>query len=367
MSHGCARSYGRSVCFFLAPEKGSHMNMQTNLHETRSDAMSLQTFSATLGDKDVEVGTLLVNGEPWFKGVDVAAALGYTAPAKAVRTHVPDDDKQEMHTLGGGKMTPLLQGNQGACVYISESGLYSLIFQSKKDEAKGFQRWITKDILPSIRRTGKYFVQPELQEEYDEPLPTIELSAVTEAQQWDARRARLDALASSHTLATQVGISLGEAHMRAIRDVLNEVILPLGQQQGDMIDAAKILTRKGHTHAEILKLASEFGRALKTAWERTHLEAPVTNLEQFGSGENNIRQYHARDDALFIDAVYEAFQKRELYQRLCPDREKDRVQYAQSVQDALKNTRGFASSSSATARPSHELQPAGRKRPRGGD
>ena len=177
----------------------------------------------------------------------------------------------------------------------------------------------------------------------------------------------MDDLAASHTLATQVGVSLGEAHMRAINDVLNEVILPLGRRQGDMIDASEILERKGHTHTQIHRIASEFGRALKTAWERTHLEAPVTNLEQFGSGENNIRQYHARDDALFIDAVYEAFQKRELYQRLCPDREKDRVQYALSVQDALKNTRGFASSSSATARPSHELQPAGQKRPRGSD
>jgi len=338
--------------------------MQTTLPEVRPDAMALQTFSTTLGEEDVEVGTLVVNGEPWFKGVDVAAALGYTAPAKAVRTHVDDDDKQELQNLGGTKTVPLTNPNQGACVYISESGLYSLIFSSKKPEAKLFKRWITTQVLPSIRRTGSYSAQPTLEEEYDEPLPTIELNAVTEAQQWDARRARLDALASSHTLATQVGISLGEAHMRAIKDVLNEVILPLGRRQGDMIDAAEILERKGHTHAQIHRIASEFGRALKTAWERTHLEAPATNLEQFGSGENNIRKYHARDDALFIDAVYEAFQKRELYQRLCLDREKVRDQLAQSVQEALQNTRGFASSSSATARPNPELRPAGRKRPR---
>ena len=92
------------------------MNMQTTLPEVRPDAMALQTFSTTLGEEDVEVGTLVVNGEPWFKGVDVAAALGYTAPAKAVRTHVDDDDKQELQNLGGTKTVPLTNPNQGACV-----------------------------------------------------------------------------------------------------------------------------------------------------------------------------------------------------------------------------------------------------------
>jgi prophage antirepressor-like protein len=336
--------------------------MQTNSPQVRSDAMALRTFSATLGEEDVEVDTLVVHGEPWFKGVDVAAALGYTAPAKAVRTHVVDEDKQELQNLGGTVSVPLTNPNQGACVYISESGLYSLIFRSKKLEAKLFKRWITTQVLPSIRRTGSYSAQPTLEEDCDEPLPTIEPNAVTEAQQWDARRARLDALAASHTLATQVGMSLGEAHMRAIKDVLNEVILPVGRRQGDMIDAAEILERKGHTHTQIHRIASEFGRALKTAWERTHLEAPATNLEQFGSGENNVRMYHARDDALFVDVVYEAFQKRELYQRTCLGRENVRTQLTQSVQDALQNTRGFASS--AKAEPNPELRPAGRKRPR---
>lgn len=106
---------------------------------------SIQKFgSAEFGD----IRAFSINGEPWFVGKDVAAALNYKDTADAVQKHVDKEDK------GVGE-TPTPYGNQ-KCVIINESGLYSLIIGSKLPKAKAFKRWITHDVIPSIRKTGSY-------------------------------------------------------------------------------------------------------------------------------------------------------------------------------------------------------------------
>lgn len=87
-------------------------------------------------------------GETFFVGKDVAVALGYSDPQKAIRVHVDSDDKgvDKMATPGG---------NQGV-IFINESGLYSLILSSKLEQAKAFKRWVTSEVLPAIRKTGHY-------------------------------------------------------------------------------------------------------------------------------------------------------------------------------------------------------------------
>lgn len=95
-----------------------------------------------------EIRTIQKNGEPWFVGKDVATALGYEKPTDAVRKRVDEEDK------GVSKMeTP--SGPQEMTV-INESGLYCLIFSSKLEKAKSFKRWVTAEVLPSIRKTGSY-------------------------------------------------------------------------------------------------------------------------------------------------------------------------------------------------------------------
>lgn len=95
-----------------------------------------------------EIRTVTIDNEPWFVGKDVAAALGYERTADAIRQHVEVDDKGigEIQTPGG---------KQNMCL-ISESGLYALIFGSKLESAKRFKRWVTSEVLPSIRKTGSY-------------------------------------------------------------------------------------------------------------------------------------------------------------------------------------------------------------------
>ena len=96
--------------------------------------------------------TVEINGEPWLVGKDVAAALGYQNPQRAIRDHVDEEDKgvTEMVTPGGKQSVPI----------INESGLYSLVLSSKLPGAKKFRRWVTSEVLPSIRKTGHYTAKP---------------------------------------------------------------------------------------------------------------------------------------------------------------------------------------------------------------
>lgn len=91
---------------------------------------------------------LMLDGDPWFVGKDVAGALGYSNPRKALGDHVDDADKgvTKRDTLGGMQNITI----------INESGLYSLILSSKLPTAKRFKRWVTSEVLPAIRKTGRY-------------------------------------------------------------------------------------------------------------------------------------------------------------------------------------------------------------------
>lgn len=95
-----------------------------------------------------EVRTCQVNNQIMFVGKDVAAALGYSNTSKAIQQHVDPEDK--------GTLPIRETAYETRAVVINESGLYSLILSSKLPQAKAFKRWVTSEVLPSIRKTGRY-------------------------------------------------------------------------------------------------------------------------------------------------------------------------------------------------------------------
>lgn len=99
------------------------------------------------------IRTVTIDNEPWFVGKDVAEALGYERAADAIRQHVEADDKGvgEIQTPGGTQRM----------VIINESGLYALIFGSRLESAKRFKHWVTSEVLPEIRKTGRYNAKPQ--------------------------------------------------------------------------------------------------------------------------------------------------------------------------------------------------------------
>ena len=95
-----------------------------------------------------QIRTMVIEGQPWFVGKDVARALGYKNISDALNKHVFDEDKgvAKCDTLGGNQIMTI----------VSESGMYSLIFGSKLERAKSFKHWVTSKVLPDIRKTGMY-------------------------------------------------------------------------------------------------------------------------------------------------------------------------------------------------------------------
>lgn len=119
--------------------------------------------------EELPVRKIEVNGEPYFLGKDVAEILGYTRTDNAIRNHVDNEDKLT-HQLSAS-------GQKRNMVIVNESGLYSLIFdaakQSKNEEirkkAKRFKRWVTEDVLPSIRKHGVYATDDVIENTLNNP------------------------------------------------------------------------------------------------------------------------------------------------------------------------------------------------------
>lgn len=108
-----------------------------------------------------EIRTMLIDGEPWFVGKDIATALGYSKPTDAIRKHVASEDRGISKTE-----TPSFTQDM---VVINESGLYSLILTSKLPSAKKFKHWVTSEVLPSIRKHGAYMTAETLYKTMSEP------------------------------------------------------------------------------------------------------------------------------------------------------------------------------------------------------
>lgn len=128
-----------------------------------------------------EVRTLDVDGRPYFAGTDVARALGYAIPSKAVNTHCKGVSKMEAPTPGGVQKL----------LFIPEGDLYRLIISSKLPSAEKFERWVFEEVLPSIRKTGAYGVQVprtlkealQLALEQEEKLEALQLDNSIKTQQ----------------------------------------------------------------------------------------------------------------------------------------------------------------------------------------
>ena len=127
-----------------------------------------------------EIRTVELNGEPWFVGKDVAAALGYSNARKALADHVDSEDKgvTKCDTLGGIQEMTI----------INESGLYSLVLSSKLPAAKQFKRWITAEVIPSIRKHGAYMTPETLEQAILNPDTIIKIATALKEEQ-DKRKA----------------------------------------------------------------------------------------------------------------------------------------------------------------------------------
>ena len=107
--------------------------------------------------EESEITVIKCRDKIWFSSKDIAKALGYEKTRNAILKHVNDDNKSILEDLRRGpQIRASFKNEQGGSIFINESGLYSLIFGSKLEPAKAFKRWVTKDVLPTIRKAGRY-------------------------------------------------------------------------------------------------------------------------------------------------------------------------------------------------------------------
>ena len=128
------------------------------------------------------VRTVNINGIPYFVGKDVAEILGYADPQKAMKMHIDDEDKLTRQIVVSGQ-------NRNVTI-INESGLYSLILSSKLPKAKEFKRWVTSEILPTIRKHGAYMTEQTLEQALTSPDFLIQLA--TQLKEEKAKNADLE-------------------------------------------------------------------------------------------------------------------------------------------------------------------------------
>lgn len=126
------------------------------------------------------IRTVMIKGEPWLIGRDVAQALGYGNPRQALKTNVDEEDK-------GVHLVDTLGGSQEVTI-INESGLYSLVLSSKLPNAKKFKHWVTSEVLPSIRKHGAYMTPQTLEQALTNPDFLIQLATKLKEER-EARKA----------------------------------------------------------------------------------------------------------------------------------------------------------------------------------
>lgn len=198
-----------------------------------------------------EVRTILVNDEPYFVGKDVASVLGYSNTKDALSRHVDLEDKT------GSRITTTGQSRE--MIIINESGLYSLILKSKLPKAKKFKRWVTSEVLPTIRKTGSFTNVPQnfaqalrLAADLEEKNQLIE----QQIAEYEPKISYLDTiLSSTDTVATsQIAADYG---MSAI--ALNKLLNELGVQH--KVSGQWILYRKHMNQGYTKSHTSEIPKA----------------------------------------------------------------------------------------------------------
>ncbi|KAF0525649.1 phage antirepressor [Pediococcus acidilactici] len=219
-----------------------------------------------------EVRTVLINDEPYFVGKDIADILGYSNTSKAIRDHVDEEDKLTERIV--------LSGQNREVITINESGMYSLVLSSKLPNAKKFKRWVTNEVLPSIRKHGAYMTDEKIEEALLNPDTIINLAtqlkneregrliAEQQVKEFQPKVSYYDKVLSNDALMT---ISLIAKDYGMSGAGMNKLLHELGvqyRQGGTWLLYAKY-QRTGWTHSETKMVMRKDGTekaVLNTKW-----------------------------------------------------------------------------------------------------
>ena len=212
------------------------------------------------------IRTTIINNEVYFVGKEVALALGYKSTADAIRKHVDKEDKLTRCFVDSGQSRQMY--------VINESGLYSLILKSKLPSAKRFKRWVTSEVLPSIRKYGVYATEVTIDKIINDPDYGIKL--LTSLKEEREKRKKMELIAEqrqeiielqkpkveyyndvlqdeSLISATELAKSLGISSARK----LNQILYQKGVQfkRGNHWLLYALYAERGYTKTKVTKLS----------------------------------------------------------------------------------------------------------------
>lgn len=213
-----------------------------------------------------KVRIIELDGEPWFVGKDVAEILGYSNTKKALADHVDPEDKMQ----GDGVTIRDPMGREQHPTVINESGLYSLILSSKLPKAKEFKRWVTSEVLPSIRKTGAYAAPNTVSNNKSKSVDAMLINAKVRMSN------QLLKLAAVDTLSKQYKSILVA---KAAEVLTGEQVLELPKSEQKMYSATEIGKMFGITPQRIGSIANRNGMKTEEYGEWYRDKSPYSSKE----------------------------------------------------------------------------------------
>ena len=219
-----------------------------------------------------KVRTVLINDEPWFVGKDVTDILGYKNNSRDINRHVDEDDRQNYRN--GSFKTP-----RGVTI-VNESGLYSLILGSKIPTAKEFKRWVTSEVLPSIRKHGAYLTPGKIEEVLLNPDTLIKLATELKAEREARKNAEMvigelkpkadytDLILSNKSTVPVTAIAKDYGRSAQVFNKMLHELHVIYNLRGQWLLYAKY-QNKGYTHSKTFRLTLSGGRTtckMQTEW-----------------------------------------------------------------------------------------------------
>lgn len=269
------------------------------------------------------VRTMMIDDNPWFVGKDIAEALAYKNISDALSKHVDDDDKIQIAKRDLQNCDDI--GTKGA-VLINESGVYSLIFGSKKPEAKAFKKWVTSEVLPQLRMSGVYITESATQESidyqslygknriYNTFLNTVDLEAEYQRFYEMSKAER-----KARHINNDIRITCSKIVQKAIAD---RMALSLTEVPASKLLAMKELSEQ--IQVDITKLSNKANGGFKANMTRKikaqqqQLEFMETELTEARNQYNELYEEHKRiqeqgEDTELIEINYFGFSNNDMY------------------------------------------------------
>lgn len=244
----------------------------------------MSTITRAFDFGDHQLRTVVIGGDPWFFAADISGALGLGNPRSSLA--LLDEDEKGVHAMD----TP---GGEQQVTIVNEPGMYSLILRSRKAEAKVFKRWVTHEVLPAIRKTGRYDIN-------NSEVPAA--IGVGPDEQRRATVARLD-LSVIEAMGGIVDPKWRESLARHTWAVYKGETPEIAHEDR-LLMVQPYLVDKGVSKADIASIGSVFGKRVKALYVAEYGKEPEEVPALLNGRERPVKGYYERDRRLF-DAVFE--------------------------------------------------------------